>query len=61
MTEAERFHPFSCRDRVDFTVMKIGNGSTNRFRWEYKLSFMFVEFEASLVYPEKETPSDNLI
>lgn len=22
---------------------------------------MFVEFEASLVYPERETPSDNLI
>ena len=57
----ERFHPFSCRDRVDFTIMKIGNSSKNRFRWEYKLSFIFVEFETSLVYPERETPSDNWI
>lgn len=46
----------SCRDRVnDFVVMDIGNGSKNSFRWDYKSSFEFVEFEASLGYQERDT------
>ena len=35
--------------------MKISNSSKNRFRWNYKLGFGFVEFEASLGYPERDT------
>lgn len=45
----------SYRDRVDdFALMKTGSNSKNRFRWEYKFSFEFVEFEASLGYPGKD-------
>lgn len=42
----------SCRDRVDdFAIMKMDSSIKNRFSWEYKLSFRFVEFETSLSYP----------
>lgn len=45
----------SYRARVDdFAIIKTGSNSKNRFRWEYKLSFEFVEFEASLGYPGKD-------